>query len=83
MLAKTYRCNEEKAMRIEAIKKRMGKSFQSITDEFWDTLLFRLRTETGIFSDLTPSMQIKHVVDNILETPKFRFWFTQKKNLHS
>jgi hypothetical protein len=76
----TYRCDEEKAMRIKALKARTGFSFQKLCDMFIDSWLWKLQHETDIFRDLTTPKQIEYTTKDIAEIPSFRLlWFIKRK----
>lgn len=61
----TYRASDDIQMRIDAIRKRTGWSFQKLTDEFYHTLLAMYRT-TPMFNELTTSTQIRKTTEELI-----------------
>lgn len=74
----TYRCSDELNMRVQAIKQKTGWSFQRLTDEFYQTLLYKMQYEGQMFNDLLATKQVEYTVKDILERPVFKRFFSHK-----
>lgn len=71
----TYRPTEEKAVRIRALKKRHGKSFQAMTDMLYEAWFYKLQYETPMFNDLTLEKQTDYIARDVAQMPFFKRFF--------
>lgn len=74
----TYRCEENIAMRIKALRQMTGWSFQKMTDEFYKNLLYKLNCESTYFRDIGLPKQTDYVVKDIMETPSIKCYFDRR-----